>query len=80
VASVDKRMMDSASMVEGVNNGVSGGMLATWGTGTQGGLKLCYQTPSEINHQRYGNLLQDDRQTMYSEDMSLVSGVNTEIL
>ena len=34
VASVDKRAMDSVSMVEGNNNGVSGGMLATWGTGT----------------------------------------------
>ena len=34
VASVDKRVMDSVSMIEGNNNGVSGGMLATWGTGT----------------------------------------------
>ncbi len=26
--------------------GVAGGKIATWGTGCQGGIKLCYQSPS----------------------------------
>ena len=62
---------------------VSGRMLATWGTGYQGGQQQCFQTPGEklgTNYQiKPYYYPQDDRQTVASED-TFLSSANTEIL
>lgn len=43
-ATVDGRI---AAYQKAYDQNISGGMLATWGTGYQGGLQLSYQTPSQ---------------------------------